>query len=120
MDPENRRKRNCMTGLRAILAAELRIPPEQVEVDPPFAEMGLNPVMAIRSAASSNSSSARIVGDDVVQPPHDFQLRQLSGHPVGARAAADDTAAEEDSAGSVLDLVRHRRVDVITTKGSPR
>ena len=34
-------------GLRAILATELRMPEGEVELDRPFAEMGLNSVMAM-------------------------------------------------------------------------
>ena len=34
-------------GLRAILATELRTPENEVELDRPFAEMGLNSVMAM-------------------------------------------------------------------------
>ena len=34
-------------GLRAILATELRMPEDEVELDRPFAELGLNSVMAM-------------------------------------------------------------------------
>ena len=39
--------RELEIGLRTILARELRIPEEELEVDRPFAELGLNSVMAM-------------------------------------------------------------------------
>ena len=38
---------NCRTGCAAILATELRKPQDEVALDCPFAEMGLNSVMAM-------------------------------------------------------------------------
>ena len=35
------------SGMRTILATELRLPEEDVHTDRPFAEMGLNSVMAM-------------------------------------------------------------------------
>nr|MCW1957436.1 beta-ketoacyl reductase [Mycobacterium sp.] len=46
LSPEDLRA-ELQHGVRAILAGELRLPDDQVEVDRPFAEMGLNSVMAI-------------------------------------------------------------------------
>ncbi len=46
LSPEDLRA-ELQQGVRAILAGELRLSEDQVEVDRPFAEMGLNSVMAI-------------------------------------------------------------------------
>jgi phthiocerol/phenolphthiocerol synthesis type-I polyketide synthase A len=50
--------RELETGLRAILARELRIPEAELEVDRPFAELGLNSVMAM----SIRREAERLVG----------------------------------------------------------
>jgi phthiocerol/phenolphthiocerol synthesis type-I polyketide synthase A len=93
-------------GVRKILAGELRIPEDQIEVDRPFAEMGLNSVMAI----SIRRQLEQLVGLEL-------SATMLFNHPTiesfsGYLATRLDPAAAEDStvgysedeaAGSVLD-----------------
>ena len=90
-------------GLRAILAGELRIPEDQVEVDLPFAEMGLNSVMAI----SIRRQLEQFVGLEL-------SATMLFNHPTIASFAdylairllpgsATEDEDDEDPAGSVLD-----------------
>ncbi|MFN8071324.1 MAG: type I polyketide synthase [Mycobacterium sp.] len=90
-------------GLRAILAGELRIPEDQVEVDLPFAEMGLNSVMAI----SIRRQLEQFVGLEL-------SATMLFNHPTIASFAdylairllpgsAIEDEDDEDPAGSVLD-----------------
>ncbi|UXA15914.1 type I polyketide synthase [Mycobacterium sp. SMC-4] len=92
-------------GLRAILASELRIPEDQVEVDLPFAELGLNSVMAM----SIRQQAEQLVGLQL-------SATMLWNHPtIGALAgflaekllpessSEDDPGDTEDSSDSVLD-----------------
>ena len=90
-------------GVRAILAGELRVPEEQIELDRPFAEMGLNSVMAI----SIRRQLEQFVGIEL-------SATMLFNHPTITSFAdylairlvpgdATDDLEEEDSAGSVLD-----------------
>ena len=66
-------------GLRAILATELRTPEDEVELDRPFAEMGLNSVMAMSIRREVEQLVGhRAVGDDALEPPDDRVLRELS------------------------------------------
>jgi phthiocerol/phenolphthiocerol synthesis type-I polyketide synthase A len=90
-------------GVRGILAGELRVPEDQIELDRPFAEMGLNSVMAI----SIRRQLEQFVGLEL-------SATMLFNHPTIASfanylairllpesAPADDDYA--DDAGSVLD-----------------
>ncbi|PEG38037.1 polyketide synthase [Mycolicibacterium duvalii] len=92
-------------GLRTILASELRIPEDQVEVDLPFAELGLNSVMAM----SIRQQAEQLVGLQL-------SATMLWNHPtIGSLAAflaekllPEETSEAEsgdtdDSSGSVLD-----------------
>ena len=90
-------------GLRSILAGELRIPEDQVEVDLPFAEMGLNSVMAIsirrqlEQFVGLELSATMLFNHPTIASFADYlALRLVPG-------AADDDLDEDDSAGSVLD-----------------
>ena len=105
MSPEDMRA-GLQQGVRAILAAELRLPEDQVELDKPFAEMGLNSVMAI----SIRRQLEQLVGLEL-------SATMLFNHPtitsftgyLAARLSPSDAdeAFEEadDSAGSLLDAL---------------
>jgi phthiocerol/phenolphthiocerol synthesis type-I polyketide synthase A len=102
MSPEELRA-ELHAGLRAILAGELRIPEEHVEVDLPFAEMGLNSVMAIsirrqlEQFVGIELSATMLFNHPTISSFADYlAIRLVPG------AMADDLD-EEDSAGSVLD-----------------
>jgi phthiocerol/phenolphthiocerol synthesis type-I polyketide synthase A len=91
-------------GLRAILAGELRIPEDQIEVDLPFAEMGLNSVMAISIRRQLEQfvgiplSATMLFNHPTITSFADYlAIRLVPG------MAGDDEDADEDSAGSVLD-----------------
>ncbi len=90
-------------GVRAILASELRIGEDQLELDLPFAEMGLNSVMAI----SIRRQMEQFVGIEL-------SATMLFNHPtiaafagyLATRLRPDSVTADtadDDSAGSVLD-----------------
>ena len=103
MSPEELRA-GLHTGLRAILAAELRIPDGQVEVDLPFAEMGLNSVMAIsirrqlEQFVGLELSATMLFNHPTITSFADYlAIRLVPG------SAGDDEEVDEDPAGSVLD-----------------
>jgi phthiocerol/phenolphthiocerol synthesis type-I polyketide synthase A len=78
-------------GLRAILASELRTPEQQVEADSPFAEMGLNSVMAM----SIRREVEQLVGIQL-------SATMLWNHPTItslARYLAKQLVPQEDSEG---------------------
>jgi phthiocerol/phenolphthiocerol synthesis type-I polyketide synthase A len=103
MSPEELRA-ELHNGLRAILAAELRIPEDQVEVDLPFAEMGLNSVMAIsirrqlEQFVGLELSATMLFNHPTITSFADYLAIRLV-----PSTAGDDANAEEESAGSVLD-----------------
>ena len=103
MDPEELRA-ELHSGLRAILAGELRIPEDQVEVDLPFAEMGLNSVMAISIRRQLEQfvgiplSATMLFNHPTITSFADYLAIRLV-----PSTAGDDEDAEEESAGSVLD-----------------
>jgi phthiocerol/phenolphthiocerol synthesis type-I polyketide synthase A len=103
MSPEELRS-ELHKGLRTILAGELRIPEDQVEVDLPFAEMGLNSVMAIsirrqlEQFVGIELSATMLFNHPTITSFADYlSIRLVPG------AANDDIDDEDDSAGSVLD-----------------
>ena len=103
MSPEELRA-ELHKGLRAILAGELRIPEEQVEVDLPFAEMGLNSVMAIsirrqlEQFVGLELSATMLFNHPTITSFADYlAIRLVPG------SAGDDEDVDEDPAGSVLD-----------------
>ena len=103
MSPEEL-KAELHAGLRAILAGELRIPEDQVEVDLPFAEMGLNSVMAISIRRQLEQfvgiplSATMLFNHPTITSFADYlAIRLVPG------MAGDDEDADEESAGSVLD-----------------
>jgi phthiocerol/phenolphthiocerol synthesis type-I polyketide synthase A len=92
-------------GLRTILARELQIPEAEFELDRPFAELGLNSVMAM----SVRRETEQFVG-------FELSVTMLWNHPTVASLAAklakrilpsddssDDVDVLSDSASSVLD-----------------
>jgi ABC-type sugar transport system substrate-binding protein len=89
---------------KAILAGELRIPEDQIEVDRPFAEMGLNSVMAISIRRQLEQfvgiplSATMLFNHPTISSFADYlAIRLVPG------MAGDDADADEDPAGSVLD-----------------
>ncbi|MFM9034353.1 MAG: KR domain-containing protein, partial [Mycobacterium sp.] len=103
LSPEELRA-ELQKGVRSILAAELRISEDQLDLDLPFAEMGLNSVMAI----SIRRQLEQFVGIEL-------SATMLFNHPTIAgfagylanrvmpEAATEGDETVEDSAGSVLD-----------------
>jgi phthiocerol/phenolphthiocerol synthesis type-I polyketide synthase A len=91
-------------GLRSILATELRLPESDVHTDRPFAEMGLNSVMAM----SIRREVERLVGLELSatmlfnHPTIASFARYLAAQLVPDSAAADDEIAD-DSGDSLLD-----------------
>jgi phthiocerol/phenolphthiocerol synthesis type-I polyketide synthase A len=92
-------------GLRTILARELQIPEAEFELDRPFAELGLNSVMAM----SVRRETEQLVG-------FELSVTMLFNYPTVASLAAylaakvippkesdDDGDGKPDSDGSVLD-----------------
>ncbi|WP_099023348.1 type I polyketide synthase [Mycolicibacterium palauense] len=97
-------------GLRAILASELRMAEDQIEVDRPFAEMGLNSVtaMSIRREAEQlvgiELSATMLWNHPTIVSFADYLAVTLT--PQGSDGDAGDASAEndaDDSADSVLD-----------------
>ena len=91
-------------GLRAILAGELRLPEDQIEVDLPFAEMGLNSVSAISIRRQLEQfvgiplSATMLFNHPTISSFADYlAIRLVPG------MAGDEEDADEDPAGSVLD-----------------
>ena len=91
-------------GVRDILAGELRLPVDQIELDKPFAEMGLNSVMAI----SIRRKLEQLVGIEL-------SATMLFNHPtidsftgyLVARLSPEqpEETVDDDSAGSLLDAL---------------
>jgi phthiocerol/phenolphthiocerol synthesis type-I polyketide synthase A len=93
-------------GLRRIIAAELRVPEAELDIDRPFAELGLNSLMAM----AIRHEAEQFVGIEL-------SVTMLFNHPTVAslsgylaRLVAPSTDSEEDemallsaSAGSILD-----------------
>ena len=111
MEPRGTARRTAQ-GLRAILAGELRIPEDQVEVDLPFAEMGLNSDSDLDPAAKTRTvRRPGTVGDDAVQPPTIASFADYP--PSGCCPARRSGRGRRGSGGKRAGLpVRHRRVDV--------
>ena len=99
--------RELEMGLRAILAGELRIPETELEVDRPFAELGLNSLMAM----SIRREAEQLVGIEL-------SVTMLWNHPTIAslttylakrlspqQVSEGDMDAPPDSPSSVLDTL---------------
>jgi phthiocerol/phenolphthiocerol synthesis type-I polyketide synthase A len=104
--PPEEMRAGLQQGVRTILAGELRLPEDQIELDKPFAEMGLNSVMAI----SIRRQLEQLVGIEL-------SATMLFNHPTIASftgylvarlspSEADDSFEEsDDSAGGLLDAL---------------
>jgi phthiocerol/phenolphthiocerol synthesis type-I polyketide synthase A len=93
-------------GVRAILAGELRVPEDQIEVDRPFAEMGLNSVMAIsirrqlEQLVGLELSATMLFNHPTIESFSSYLATRLS---VSGTADAAVEYIEDESAGSLLD-----------------
>ena len=94
-------------GLRAILAIELRTPEDEVELDRPFAEMGLNSVMAmsirreVEQLVGLELSATMLWNHPTIATFASYLAKQL----VPEANSEDDSAVADDSADSVLDTL---------------
>ncbi|OAN26395.1 type I polyketide synthase [Mycolicibacterium iranicum] len=91
------------TGLRVILAAELRIPEDDVDTDRPLAEMGLNSVMAM----SIRREVERLAGIELSATmlwnyPTIAALAAHLAEKVAPQSIAETGAEDEDDAGDSL------------------
>ena len=92
-------------GLRSILATELRTPENEVELDLPFAEMGLNSVMAmsirreVEQLVGLELSATMLWNHPTIATFASYLAKQL----VPEANSEDDSAVADDSADSVLD-----------------
>ena len=104
MSPDDMRA-GLQQGVRAILAGELRLPEDQIELDKPFAEMGLNSVMAI----SIRRQLEQLVGIELSATMlfNHPTIASFTGYLVArlAPSEADEVPDDDDSAGSVLDAL---------------
>ena len=83
-------------GLRAILATELRLPEAEVELDRPFAEMGLNSVMAMSIRREAEQLVGhRAVGDDALEPPDDRHIGDLPRQKARTQEDSDDDSRRD-------------------------
>jgi phthiocerol/phenolphthiocerol synthesis type-I polyketide synthase A len=103
LTPEDLRT-ELQQGVRAILAGELRLPEDQIEVDRPFAEMGLNSVMAIsirrqlEQFVGLELSATMLFNHPTIESFSNYLATRLM--PSEAGDSDDDYV---DDAGSVLD-----------------
>ena len=90
-------------GLRGILATELRLPESDVHTDRPFAEMGLNSVMAmsirreVERLVGLELSATMLFNHPTIESFASYLAQQLAPETGG-----DDEVAD-DSGGSLLD-----------------
>jgi len=94
------------SGVRAIVAGELRIPEDQIELDRPFAEMGLNSVMAIsirrrlEQFVGVELSATMLFNHPTIESFSSYLAVRLAPEQA---AGADDHDVDDDTAGSLLD-----------------
>ncbi len=91
-------------GVRAILAGELRLPEDQIELDRPFAEMGLNSVMAI----SIRRQLEQLVGIELSATMlfNHPTIASFTGYLVARLSPSEaEESLDDDGAGSVLDAL---------------
>jgi phthiocerol/phenolphthiocerol synthesis type-I polyketide synthase A len=94
------------SGVRAIVAGELRIPEDQIELDRPFAEMGLNSVMAIsirrrlEQFVGVELSATMLFNHPTIESFSTYLAVRLAPEQA---AGADDHDVDDDTAGSLLD-----------------
>ncbi|TRW82359.1 acyltransferase domain-containing protein [Mycolicibacterium sp. 018/SC-01/001] len=98
-------------GLRGILATELRLPESDVLTDRPFAEMGLNSVMAmsirreIERLAGLELSATMLFNHPTIDSFAGYLAQQLNPDAGGDDAAADDDDDEDSLLDSLFDSV---------------
>ena len=106
MSPDDQHA-ELQNGLRAILAIELRTPEDEVELDRPFAEMGLNSVMAmsirreVEQLVGLELSATMLWNHPTIATFASYLAKQL----VPEANSEDDSAVADDSADSVLDTL---------------
>jgi len=94
------------SGVRAIVAEELRIPEDQIDLDRPFAEMGLNSVMAIsirrrlEQFVGVELSATMLFNHPTIESFSSYLAVRMAPEQA---AGADDHDVDDDAAGSVLD-----------------
>ena len=94
-------------GLRAILATELRMPEAEIELDRPFAELGLNSVMAM----SIRREAEQLVGMELSAtmlwnyPTVASWAEYLTKKLLPQKDSVDDVDGSPDSSSSVLDVL---------------
>ncbi|HET6737081.1 type I polyketide synthase [Mycobacterium sp.] len=99
--------RELEIGLRAILAGELRIPEAEVEVDRPFAELGLNSLMAmsirreVEQLVGIELSATMLWNHPTIATLTAYLTKRLSPQKV----SENDLDPPADSANSVLDTL---------------
>jgi len=103
-------RRELQTGLRGILARELRMAEAELESDRPFAELGLNSVMAmsVRRAAEQlvgvELSATMLWNHPTIASLADYLATRLSPtDPTNPDEPVDGTDPLADGEGSVLD-----------------
>jgi phthiocerol/phenolphthiocerol synthesis type-I polyketide synthase A len=93
------------SGLRAIVATELRTPEDEVELDLPFAEIGLNSVMAmsirreVEQLVGLELSATMLWNHPTIASLAGYLAKKLSPHTL----SEDDSDAVDGSPDSVLD-----------------
>ncbi|WP_277242901.1 type I polyketide synthase [Mycolicibacterium obuense] len=98
-------------GLRGILATELRLPESDVLTDRPFAEMGLNSVMAmsirreIERLVGLELSATMLFNHPTIDSFAGYLAQQLNPDAVAEDAAADDDDDEDSLLDSLFDSV---------------
>jgi phthiocerol/phenolphthiocerol synthesis type-I polyketide synthase A len=95
------------TGLRRILARELRLPEAELEVDRPFAELGLNSVMAmsirreVEQLAGIELSATMLWNHPTIASLAAYLVKKL----VPQQDSDGDSSVLPDSRSSVLDAL---------------
>ncbi|WP_335332720.1 type I polyketide synthase [Mycobacterium kyogaense] len=98
-------------GLRGILATELRLPESDVLTDRPFAEMGLNSVMAmsirreIERLVGLELSATMLFNHPTIDSFAGYLAQQLNPEAAGDEATADDDDDEDSLLDSLFDSV---------------
>lgn len=98
-------------GLRRIIAAELRVPEKELDTDRPFAELGLNSLMAmaIRREAEQfvgiELSATMLFNHPTVKSLASYLAKRVAPHDV---SQDNQISALSSSAGSVLDSLFDR------------
>jgi phthiocerol/phenolphthiocerol synthesis type-I polyketide synthase A len=98
-------------GIRTIIARELRLPEAELETDRPFAELGLNSMMALSIRRETEQlvgiqlSATILWNHPTVASLTEYLAKMLAPQ---AESEADDVAVPSGSTGSVLDTLFDR------------